>query len=97
LPGSLVVVLLGVLAVPLLDLADRGVATVGPIQAGLPTLGMPGASNPITVAGALGGVEPFAASGDLTKRPGGTVQKDQPALTRVSAGQSRFVGRADRI
>jgi SulP family sulfate permease len=42
LPGSLVVVLLGVLAVPLLDLADRGVATVGPIQAGLPTLGMPG-------------------------------------------------------
>lgn len=75
LPGSLVVVLLGVLAVPLLDLADRGVATVGPIQAGLPTLGMPGASNPITVAGALGGVEPFVAFGDLTKRPGGTVRK----------------------
>lgn len=42
LPGSLVVVMLGVLAVPLLDLADRGVATVGPIEAGLPTLGMPG-------------------------------------------------------
>ncbi|MFC6239661.1 SulP family inorganic anion transporter [Longivirga aurantiaca] len=41
LPGSLIAVLLGVAAVPLLDLVDRGVAIVGPIQAGLPTLGIP--------------------------------------------------------
>jgi MFS superfamily sulfate permease-like transporter len=38
----LVAVLLGVVAVPLLDLAGRGVATVGPIEAGLPTVGVPG-------------------------------------------------------
>ncbi len=40
-PGSLVVVLLGVLAVALLDLDDRGVAIVGPIEPGLPALGLP--------------------------------------------------------
>lgn len=41
LPGSLIAVLLGVAAVPLLGLVDRGVAIVGPIQAGLPTIGIP--------------------------------------------------------
>lgn len=40
-PGSLVVVALGVLAVYVFDLDDRGVAIVGQIDAGLPTLGVP--------------------------------------------------------
>lgn len=41
-PGSLVVVVLGVLAVELLDLDDRGVDIVGPIDSGLPAIGLPG-------------------------------------------------------
>jgi sulfate permease, SulP family len=40
-PGSLVAVLLGIAAVAVLDLDERGVAIVGPIQSGLPTLGLP--------------------------------------------------------
>ena len=41
LPGSLIAVVLSVAAVPVLDLVDRGVAIVGPIQAGLPSIGLP--------------------------------------------------------
>ena len=40
-PGSLVVVALGVLAATLLDLDDHGVSIVGPIASGLPSLGLP--------------------------------------------------------
>ncbi|WP_245645358.1 SulP family inorganic anion transporter [Pseudonocardia acaciae] len=40
-PGSLVVVVLGVLAVILFGLDDRGVAIVGPIERGLPSFGLP--------------------------------------------------------
>lgn len=40
-PGSLVAVLVGIAAVPLFDLVAKGVAIVGPIQAGLPTVGLP--------------------------------------------------------
>jgi high affinity sulfate transporter 1 len=40
-PGSLVAVLAGIAAVPLLDLVAKGVAIVGPIDAGLPTVGLP--------------------------------------------------------
>jgi MFS superfamily sulfate permease-like transporter len=40
-PASLVAVLLGVIAVKLFDLADHGVAIVGHIDSGLPSLGMP--------------------------------------------------------
>lgn len=40
-PGSLVVVILGVIAVDVFDLADKGVDIVGPIQSGLPSLGLP--------------------------------------------------------
>ena len=40
-PGSLVAVGFGIAAVALLGLDDAGVAIVGPIQAGLPTLGLP--------------------------------------------------------
>ncbi len=40
-PGSLVAVLVGIAAVPLFDLVAKGVAIVGPIEAGLPTVGLP--------------------------------------------------------
>ena len=40
-PGSLVAVLFGILAVGLLDLDDKGVAIVGSIESGLPSLGLP--------------------------------------------------------
>jgi high affinity sulfate transporter 1 len=40
-PGSLVAVVLGVVAVQLFDLDDEGVAIVGQIDSGLPTLGLP--------------------------------------------------------
>ena len=41
LPGSLVAVLLGIVAVAAFDLDDRGVAIVGEIKSGLPSLGLP--------------------------------------------------------
>ena len=40
-PGSLVAVIVGVVAVDLFDLADKGVAIVGEIDSGLPSLGTP--------------------------------------------------------
>lgn len=40
-PGSLVAVILGIVAVATLDLQDHGVAIVGHIDAGLPSLGLP--------------------------------------------------------
>ena len=40
-PGSLAAVLLGIVAVAAFGLDQRGVAIVGPIQSGLPTLGLP--------------------------------------------------------
>jgi sulfate permease, SulP family len=40
-PGSLVVVLLGIVAVAVFGLDEHGVAIVGPIDGGLPTLGFP--------------------------------------------------------
>ena len=41
LPGSLVAVVLGILAVSLFDLEAHGVEIVGPIESGLPTFGLP--------------------------------------------------------
>ncbi|GAB3304291.1 SulP family inorganic anion transporter [Geodermatophilus aquaeductus] len=57
-PGSLVVVLLGIAAVALLDLDEEGVAIVGPIDAGLPRLGLPHAQagDYLTLVGASVGV-----------------------------------------
>jgi SulP family sulfate permease len=40
-PGSLVAVVAGIAAVPLLGLEDKGVEIVGPIQSGLPSVGLP--------------------------------------------------------
>jgi sulfate permease, SulP family len=57
-PGSLAVVLLGIAAVALLDLDAEGVAIVGPIEAGLPDLGLPdaGATDYLTLVGSAVGV-----------------------------------------
>jgi high affinity sulfate transporter 1 len=58
-PGSLVAVLGGIAAVPLLDLVARGVAVVGPIDAGLPTIGLPqgrGVSDYLMLVAAAAGV-----------------------------------------
>ena len=40
-PGSLIAVIVGVIAVKSLDLADKGVAIVGEIDSGLPSVGLP--------------------------------------------------------
>ena len=58
-PGSLVAVALGVLAVTLFDLDDKGVAIVGPIDSGLPSLGLPhgvGLDGYLALAAAAAGV-----------------------------------------
>src|SRR5690606_12689211 len=40
-PGALVAVAFGIVAVTILDLDDHGVAIVGEVDSGLPTLGLP--------------------------------------------------------
>lgn len=57
-PGSLVAVALGILAVAAFDLDDRGVSIVGDVPAGLPDLGLPdvGWSDYLTLGGAGVGV-----------------------------------------
>jgi sulfate permease, SulP family len=57
-PGSLVAVALGVVAVSLFDLDQHGVAIVGDIDAGLPSLGVPdvAARDFLGLAGAAAGV-----------------------------------------
>ena len=57
-PGSLVVVLLGVLAATVFDLGDHGLALVGTIKAGLPSLGVPdvGPSDYLDLVGPAAGV-----------------------------------------
>ncbi|MET9314105.1 SulP family inorganic anion transporter [Kribbella sp. NPDC003505] len=59
LPGSLVAVLLGIVAVAVLDLDQHGVAIVGPIQSGLPALGLPsglGTDDYLALVGPAAGV-----------------------------------------
>jgi sulfate permease, SulP family len=58
-PASLVAVILGVLAVKLFDLDAKGVAIVGPIESGLPSLGLPDGrsfGDYLAAAGAAGGI-----------------------------------------
>jgi MFS superfamily sulfate permease-like transporter len=58
-PGSLVAVVFGVAAVQLFDLVDHGVAIVGNIDSGLPSLGTPdglGLSDYLSAAGAAAGI-----------------------------------------
>ena len=58
-PGSLVAVIVGVIAVELFDLADKGVSIVGEIDSGLPSVGLPdgvGAGDYLAIAGAAGAI-----------------------------------------
>jgi SulP family sulfate permease len=57
-PGSLVAVAVGIAAVPLLGLESKGVEIVGPIQAGLPSLGLPDVdwSDYVALAGSAIGI-----------------------------------------
>jgi SulP family sulfate permease len=58
-PGSLVAVILGVVAVELFDLADKGVTIVGHIDSGLPRVGIPqgvAAGDYLAVAGSAAAV-----------------------------------------
>jgi high affinity sulfate transporter 1 len=59
LPGSLLAVLLGIAGAHAFDLVGHGVDVVGPIQAGLPTVGLPsgrGIQDYLTLVGAAVGV-----------------------------------------
>lgn len=79
------VVLVGVLAVVLLDLEDRGVRVVGTIDAGLPAPGLPGSSwsqyvELLPAAAAvllIGFVEGLAASSTYAQREGYEVDQDR--------------------
>ncbi|MGH3011053.1 MAG: SulP family inorganic anion transporter [Gaiellaceae bacterium] len=57
-PGSLVAVLLGILAVSVFDLDDHGVTIVGQIESGLPSFGLPdtGLSDYLDIAPAAVGI-----------------------------------------
>jgi MFS superfamily sulfate permease-like transporter len=58
-PGSLVAVILGVVAVKLFDLSDKGVEIVGHIDSGLPSVGLPDGvkiSDYLNLAGSAGAV-----------------------------------------
>nr|WP_269454069.1 SulP family inorganic anion transporter [Modestobacter marinus] len=87
-PGSLVVVLLGIAAVALLDLDDRGVAIVGHIDSGLPSLGLPdaGATDYLTLVGSAVGVllvgyaEGLAAAKTYAARAGYDVDPNRELL-----------------
>lgn len=84
LPGSLVVVAIGIAAVALLQLDARGVEIVGPIQAGLPAFGLPDASlgDYLDLAGPAAGValigfaEGLGAAKTYAARHGYTIDPD---------------------
>ncbi|HZN70418.1 MAG TPA: SulP family inorganic anion transporter [Micromonosporaceae bacterium] len=88
LPASLVAVLLGVLAVVLFDLTDRGVAVVGHIDAGLPPLGLPDvvAADYATLTAAATGVvlvgfaEGLGAAKDYAAREGYDIDPNRELL-----------------
>ena len=92
-PGSLVVVLLGIAAVAVLDLDQRGVAIVGPIQSGLPTLGLPAglaSDDYLALVGPAAGVllVGFAeglGGGEDVRRPGRLRHRRQPGAGSGSA------------
>ncbi len=64
-PGPLIALVLGLVAVPVLNLQDRGVSVVGAVATGLPSIGLPIppiASIPVLILGASGIV--FLAVGE---------------------------------
>jgi len=100
-PGSLVAVLVGIAAVPLLDLVARGVAIVGPIEAGLPTVGLPqgrGVSDYLMLVASAAGVlliafaEGLAAAKAYADKAGYDIDPNQELIAlgaaNVGAGLS---------
>ena len=105
-PGSLVAVLVGIAAVPLLDLVARGVAIVGPIEAGLPTVGLPqgrGVSDYLMLVASAAGVlliafaEGLAAAKAYADKAGYDIDPNQELIAlgaaNVGAGLTLRDGR----
>jgi high affinity sulfate transporter 1 len=93
-PGSLLAVLVGIAAVPLLGLVSRGVAIVGPIEAGLPTLGLPqgrATSDYLMLAASAAGVlliafaEGLAAAKAYADKGGYDIDPDQELIALGAA------------
>jgi high affinity sulfate transporter 1 len=93
-PGSLVAVLVGIAAVPLLDLVARGVEIVGPIEAGLPDVGLPqgrGVSDYLMLAASAAGVlliafaEGLAAAKAYPSKKGPDIDPDQELVALGAA------------
>jgi high affinity sulfate transporter 1 len=92
-PGPLVALVLGIVAVPALDLAAYGVATVGEVATGLPTPSIPGVplvDLPYLVLGAAGMVflavgESVGAGRAYATRHGYEIDADQELLALGSA------------
>jgi len=93
-PGSLVAVLVGIAVVPLFDLVAKGVAIVGPIDAGLPTVGLPqgrGVSDYLMLVSAAAGVlliafaEGLAAAKAYADKGGYDIDPNQELLALGAA------------
>ena len=100
-PGSLVAVLLGIVAVPLLGLVARGVDVVGPIESGLPTWGLPqarGFSDYFMLVGSAGGValigfaEGLAAAKAYADRFGYDIDPNQELVALGAANLGAGLG-----
>ena len=92
-PGSLVAVLAGIAAVPLFDLVAKGVAIVGPIEAGLPTVGpapgprrvrLPRCSSRRRGGRAADRVRRGAGRGQGLRRQGRLRHRPEPGAARAS-------------
>ncbi len=87
-PGSLVAVVVGIVAVPLFGLEERGVAVVGSIPSGLPSLGLPniGWSDTADLAAGAAGivlvafVEGLGAAKAYGNRDGGHLDPNRELL-----------------
>ena len=93
-PGSLVAVMVGIIAVPVLGLVARGVEIVGPIEAGLPSVGLPhglGVSDYLMLATAAAGVlligfaEGIAAAKAYADKGGYDIDPNQELLALGAA------------
>ena len=100
-PGSLVAVIVGVVAVELFDLADKGVEIVGPIDSGLPSIGLPDGvgrrrlparppARPPAIM--LVGLRRGPRRGQDVRRPGPLRDRRQPRADRPRRGQHRQPG-----
>lgn len=100
-PGSLVAVLIGIAAVPLLGLVDKGVEIVGPIESGLPTWGLPqgrGISDYLMLVSAAVGIlliafaEGLAAAKAYAVRDGYDIDPNQELIALGAANLGSGLG-----